>query len=237
MNELGHLLGKSLPTDHSNQVVSANYVLDELKSSKGPLRVLDLGCGQGNSVELFNKLSAKIIWTGIDIEDSPEVASRTREDVEFVTFDGVHIPFDDDHFDVVYSNQVLEHVRKPEDLLGEVNRVLKEGGLFIGSTSQLEAYHSYSIFNFTPYGFKVICVDAGLILAEIRPSIDGITLPLRRLLGNPSCFSRWWNRESPVNAWLSFRGRRRASSHAEVNAEKLLLCGQFVFKLVKPQSE
>ena len=79
--------------------------------------MLDVGCGTGRSVEIFSGLAPAPLWIGVDVADSPEVRMRTRTDVEFHTFDGVNLPFDDDSFDVVYCAQVLEHVRHPESLL------------------------------------------------------------------------------------------------------------------------
>jgi hypothetical protein len=57
-------------------------------------------------------------------------------------YDGVHIPLKEAAVDLVYSRQVFEHVRHPESLIGELHRVLKPGGLFVGSTSQLEPFYS-----------------------------------------------------------------------------------------------
>ena len=50
--------------------------------------MLDLGCGAGDSVDLFRSLNPVVSWVGADIEQSAEVADRTRTDAEFVTFDG-----------------------------------------------------------------------------------------------------------------------------------------------------
>ena len=41
---------------------------------------------------------------------------------------GEAIPFPDEHFDVVYSSNVLEHVNEPPKVIGEIIRVLKPGG-------------------------------------------------------------------------------------------------------------
>ena len=62
-------------------------------------RVMDLGCGAGDSVAQFRDVNSGVRWVGVDVERSPEVASRRRTDAEFVTFDGVHLPFDDGSFD------------------------------------------------------------------------------------------------------------------------------------------
>ena len=160
-------------------------------------RVLDLGCGTGDSVDLFRSLEPRVQWTGADIEQSPEVAERTRTDADFVTFDGEHLPFADASFDLVYCKQVLEHVRRPQPLLAEVARVLRPGGWLAGSTSHLEAFHSRSIWNYTPYGLMLLLEEAGLELVEVRPVIDAFTLIAWRALGTPRFFYRWWARESP----------------------------------------
>ena len=63
-----------------------------------------------------------------------------------MTFDG-ETPLRRESFDFVYCKQVLEHVLRPEPLIREVARVLRPDGLFAGSTSQLEAFHSRSVAN------------------------------------------------------------------------------------------
>jgi len=130
---------------------------------------VDFGCGVGTSLDFFSKTLAGTKWTGVDIEESPEVNARTRTDGEFFTYDGVNLPFEDSSFELIYSNQVLEHVRYPEKVLAEISRVLTADGVFIGQTSQLEPYHSFSIYNFTVYGFKTICEDNGLEVDLLRP--------------------------------------------------------------------
>ena len=98
---------------------------------------------------------------GLDLPSSPEVDARARADAEFVTFDGERLPFGDGEFELVFCKQVLEHVRRPEPLLAEVARVLEPGGHFVGSTSQLEPYHSLSVTNFTPYGLARLMGENG----------------------------------------------------------------------------
>ena len=170
--------------------------------------VMDLGCGAGDSVEQFRNVNPSVDWVGVDIERSPEVASRRRTDAEFVVFDGVRLPFDDGSFDAVYCKQVLEHVRSPAPLLAEVARVLRPGGLFGGSTSQLEPFHSYSTWNYTPYGLMLLLERAGLELVEVRPGIDSLALIVNRGLGMRRFTRRWWAHESPLNRVVDAFGRR-----------------------------
>lgn len=229
------LLKKYIPDDHSRQVNSEYYIDYIFQKEPKIKKVMDLGCGEGNSVDLFHKKNPGIKWVGVDIESSPEVKSRTRTDVEFITYDGIHIPFDNNHFDLIYCRQVFEHVRYPQKLMKEIHRVLKPGGYLIGSTSQLEPFHSYSIWNYTPYGFYLLLKGAGLQLVELRPGIDSFTLICRRYLGRPGFFTKWWEKESPFNLISSFFGKAKRTSPKFVNGNKLLFCGQFCFLVRKPK--
>jgi SAM-dependent methyltransferase len=236
-DDLGALLGHRIPGDHSRQTVADAYAERFLRRPGRPPepRVMDLGCGRGESVDLFTRLEPAVRWVGVDLERSPEVDERVRSDAEFVTFDGVGLPFADASFDLVYCKQVLEHVRHPDRLLGEVARVLAPGGWFAGSTSQLEAFHSRSILNHTPYGLTLVLEEAGLEVVELRPVIDGLTLVSWRALGLPSFFYRWWGpRESPLNRVIEAAGRVRGLDARTRNQIKLTLCGQFAFLARRP---
>ena len=232
--KFAELLFKQIPQDSSQQVTSEYYITQILAAEKkSPIKVLDLGCGSGNSETKFKAHPQKVEWFGLDIDESPEVNARTKTEGNFYTFDGINIPFDDNYFDVIYSNQVFEHVRYPEALLTEINRVLKPGAYFMGSVSYLEPYHSFSYWNYTPYGFKEISTKAGLEVVEIRPSIDALTLIVRRALGTPKFFSRWWEKESPVNSLISLVGKITNKNSATINSIKLMFCGQFCFLIRK----
>jgi SAM-dependent methyltransferase len=228
-DDLGDVLGPRIPGDHSRQVLADHYA-----ARLRPARVMDLGCGAGDSVDLFRGLNPEVNWVGVDVEDSPEVSGRTRADAEFVTFDGQRLPFEDASFDLVYCKQVLEHVESPHELLREVARVLKPGGSFAGSTSQLEAFHSRSIFNWTPYGFTVTAEGAGLEVVELRPVVDGLTLVAWRALGLPRFFHRWWARESPGYRVIELAARVARLDARTRNQIKLVLAGQFAFLTRRP---
>lgn len=224
-----HLLDFCIPDEFARQVVSRD-VTDRLFSECDNVRrIMDLGCGTGSSLDYFRMKNTDVRWVGLDIEESPEVAARRREDGVFCSFDGVNMPFRENTFDLVFCNQVLEHVRQPGPLINEVRRVLKPRAHFIGSVSHLEPYHSYSFWNYTPYALSVLIEDAGLTLLELRPSIDALTLIIRRGLRKPKFFYRWWRKESPLNVLIHLWGRLGHKRPAEVNAMKLLFCGQFCF--------
>jgi SAM-dependent methyltransferase len=173
-------------------------------------------------------------WRGLDIPSSPEVAERRRTDAEFLTFDGTTIPLPDGSIDAVYCKQVIEHVREPDRLLAEVARVLRPGGLLGGSTSQLEPFHSLSTSNPTPYGLVLALQRAGLEPIELRAGIDALALIVNRGVGMRTFTRRWFGIESPLNRAIGAFGRVRRLDGRQVNAIKLLFCGQFTFLARRP---
>jgi SAM-dependent methyltransferase len=233
-DDVRDLLGHRIPGDHAHQVAAEHFAELWARRLRDPRRreppqVVDLGCGPGDSVDLFRSLEPEVRWVGVDLEDSPEVARRTRADADFRTFDGVHLPVEDATVDLVFCKQVLEHARAPESLLRDVARVLAPGGWLAGSTSQLEPFHSLSVWNYTPYGLTLMLEEAGLDVVQLRPCIDGLTLVVQRGLGMPRFFDRWWARESPLNRFTDLFALTARLDARRANAIKLLLCGQFCF--------
>lgn len=224
-----------LPTDSAKQVNAMYYA----RKLGGVLRegamVLDLGCGTGVSLDLFREAAPGARWIGVDIEHSPEVDARTRDDGEFRTFDGVNIPADSGSIDLIYSRQVFEHVRHPEPLLSDIRRVLKPGGSFVGSTSHLEPYHSFSYWNFTPFGFKHLVEAAGLQLVELRPGIDAIALITRAYRNNDATMNQWFAEESPLNQQIDAWAEENKQSVQQAAFRKLSFCGQFCFWVRRPE--
>lgn len=107
--------------------------------------VLDLGSGAGNDVFIARRLTGatgKVI--GLDMtEKMIEKANVNKtklgyENVEFVLGDIEQMPFDDNLFDVVISNCVLNLVPDKAKAFSEIFRVLKHGGHFCISDIVIE---------------------------------------------------------------------------------------------------
>lgn len=232
VDDLYEIIKDCLPNDHCRQVEARDVVERLVQDGPRGRRILDFGCGDGRSVDLFRGLDATIEYHGLDIEESTEVAARTRTDATFHTYDGAHFPFEDGSFDLVYSHQVFEHVRRPDVVLAEVARVLRDGGAFVGSVSSLEPYHSRSYWNFTPFGWWTLLRDAGLTPVELRPGIDGVALIRRAYLGRPDEAAAWFRR-SPLNEEMDRWGQDTKRRPALVNLRKLQFCGHLVFRAAK----
>jgi SAM-dependent methyltransferase len=222
-----------LPKELSKQYNAWKFV--ELLFSDNKFKnVLDLGCGKGLSYEKFMKLDSNIEWIGLDVKKSPEAKLRDNKNRNYCFFDGIKMPFKNNEFDLIFSNQVFEHVLYPRRLLKEVFRVLKKGGVFIGSVSQLEPYHSNSYWNYTPLGFQTILKEAKIDLIEIRPGIDVFTMmSLHALNGLWSGFDRFfhssWGKDTKINKLIELIGKTKKKTPVEINAMKIKFCAQFSF--------
>lgn len=127
------------------------YALLEARPAEGD-RVLDVGCACSYFVNCLARFAEAVY--GVDLIDS--YAKRwsvpwldTMDDfedyrsgkIEIVVGNAATLPFPDDFFDKVYTFSALEHFLGEDDSLcaAEVGRVLKPGGVFIGSVDFNEA--------------------------------------------------------------------------------------------------
>jgi SAM-dependent methyltransferase len=221
-------VGPAIPSDQAEQYTSQRLV-ERVIGARRSLRVLDLGAGDGRAVDLFRQLDPTIVYRGVDIELSPEVSSRKRTDAMFDVYDGVNLPYESESFDIVYSHQVFEHVLSPGPLIRGIRRVLKKSGHFVGSVSQLEPYHSYSVWNFTSYGFQRILAANGMQLTELRPGIDGVSLILRSESNRKDFFRRFFGETSPLHARILRRGRKAGMNVKQLNHRMLQYSGHICF--------
>ncbi len=91
-------------------------------------RILDVGCGIGTYVRRFRRYSDDV--HGIEVE--PErVAQASAELPNIVTAVGEALPYPDDNFDLVFSNEVIEHVDDDRATAAEMVRVAKPGGTIV----------------------------------------------------------------------------------------------------------
>ncbi|HEX6471672.1 MAG TPA: methyltransferase domain-containing protein [Streptosporangiaceae bacterium] len=234
MATLWDVLRDCIPNDHARQVTSRHYLDEAMTAPEAPDLVVDLGCGRGTSAELFRRHAPRVRWVGVDITDSYEAGQPKATDAPLLWYDGLHLPLRTCSVPLIYSHQVFEHVQWPRELLMEIARVLRPGGVLIGSTSQFEPYHSRSLWNYTPYGFRVLVEEAGLVLEEIRPSLDGVTLIERLYHNDRENYSRYWVEESPLNREIDKWGEETGRRPSLVNLRKLTFCGQFAFRVRKP---
>ena len=139
--------------------------------------VLEVGPGPGLVTDVLR--SRRVPLTSIEID--PKLARSLRErtpadEVTVVTGDATDMPFEDGRFSAALSFTMLHHVPSPslqDRLLAEVARVLRPGGIFVGSDSlssrTFEMFHWFdTLVPVDPETFGGRLEEAGFESVSIR---------------------------------------------------------------------
>ena len=107
-------------------------------------RVLDIGCGVGMYTSAFRQRTPEVF--GIEVEFSRAVKGRERA-LGIAQAVGEALPFADASFDVVFSHEVLEHVRDDGACAREMVRVTRPGGrIVIFVPNRLYPFETHGIY-------------------------------------------------------------------------------------------
>lgn len=127
-------------------------------------RILDLGCGSKPYKHLFINAQEYI---GVDIENPAH--DHSKEDIN-VFYDGKTIPFDNNHFDSIFFSEVLEHVFNPNEIVKEINRVLKNNSMLFLTTpfiwDEHEEPNDYG--RYTSFGIKHFLENNGFEIIHFQ---------------------------------------------------------------------
>jgi len=93
-----------------------------------PSKILEAGCGAGQLMAVLSKDGHDVYGYDISDRDKPHFSSDTLTDRIKIIKSNEPIPHEDDSFDFVVSNMVIEHVFDLETFASETMRVLRPGG-------------------------------------------------------------------------------------------------------------
>ena len=192
-----------------------------------PGRLLDVGCGTG----LFLSVARRRGWTPFGIDDCAEATRHAREHFGLAVTIGDFEDFarDAQHFDVITMWDIIEHARRPVDLLAAACRCLEPHGvvglstpnqrsildLVAGTLYRLSAgavraplekfYIEQHFLYFTPATLEAALARAGLALACCERELTELrrltlTVPTRLLLGGLFAIARWTGLENRLFA-------------------------------------
>jgi SAM-dependent methyltransferase len=172
-----HRARKARPHKVRSVVRAADLLLDALApylpvhDPPAGTKVLDFGCGAG---KFLNRLQDRG-WETYGIEPSTDVA--------FLRHRRLESPPQDASFDFVVLHHVLEHVRTPLDLLSQLARSLREGGVMFVSTPRLDTLPDHRDLQYCIDGrWHVVCFSerclAGLLTRAGFHATARLDLPL-----------------------------------------------------------
>jgi len=101
-----------------------------------PKMILDFGYGDGKITNFLYKKGFNVI--GLDrTVSSYENVRKLYPEVDFRLYDGLNIPFEENFFDVIILNDVMEHIQYDlmEILIKQLKNILKPGGIIYISVS------------------------------------------------------------------------------------------------------
>ena len=122
--------------------------------------VLDLASGEGYGSALLAKVASEV--TGVDIDpESVEYAKQQysdRHNLKFAVGACDSVPLPDESVEVVTSFETIEHHDKHEEMMREIKRVLKPGGLLIISSPNRLTYSDEPNYS-NPFHIKELYYD------------------------------------------------------------------------------
>lgn len=113
-----------------------------------------MGCGLGTYVEQFRRYTAEAY--GVDV-DPERVAKASAKLPNIQVASAEHLPFPSASFDVVFSNEVIEHVQDDRQAVAEAVRVTKDGGhVVIYAPNRLYPFETHGAYFGKRFVFKLI---------------------------------------------------------------------------------
>ena len=109
------------------------YIQKHLDIYNNSLHMFEIGSGMGG---VLTQLSAHgVSITGSDIsKKAKEVFNSMHPDIPYVLYDVEQINKSKERYNRVLAFEVLEHVRNPSIVIGNIKKLLKKGGYFVGTT-------------------------------------------------------------------------------------------------------
>jgi SAM-dependent methyltransferase len=154
---------------HDTARAFGRMFFDSYCSAEGEATILDIGAMNVNG-SLRDEAPLGLRYIGVDMEPGPGV--------DVVVDDPGVLPFAPASVDVVVSSSCFEHAEHFWELFGEVQRVLKPGGLFYVNAPSNGLYHRYPVdcWRFYP--------DAGLALERWGRKLGHATLLLESFVAS-----------------------------------------------------
>ena len=123
--------------DAHDEAYLRHYVELVIRSAQPGSKVLDLGCGNGISARLLNEAEFDVVGTDISPLFLQDARNWENPRLRYQVCDVMELPFESESFNVVCSNELVEHLPDVETALTEMIRVVCKGGRIVISGPNL----------------------------------------------------------------------------------------------------
>lgn len=139
-----------------------------------PKKILELGCGEGSLGYRIKEILGNAEIYGLDISAGALKLAKEKGLIVKRADLNEGIPYDSQEFDLVFSNQVIEHIDNTDLFIKESFRVLKKGGYFIVITPNLSFWLNRIIFLFGiyPIFLEASTIDKTIGMGFLKKSIS-----------------------------------------------------------------
>jgi SAM-dependent methyltransferase len=107
-----------------------------LLAKGNPRRVLEIGCGHGQTLAYFKREREAVFTVGVEYVPEVAAVARRRPEIDEILIgdvEAVSLNYPPGSFDLIIAGHVLEHVKDPWAVVHRLRRLIGPGGQFIGS--------------------------------------------------------------------------------------------------------
>ena len=109
------------------------------------IKILDIGCGTGKIINYFNKNTNKIYAVDVYNQIDKNIVIKNFNQVS-----SAELPFEDNYFDIIISNHVVEHIQEQRLHMQEIYRCLNSKGICYYATPNknfpIEPHHKIPLY-------------------------------------------------------------------------------------------
>lgn len=157
--------------DYAGNFKYAQYLLSKLTGVpfKKDHKLLDVGCGVGVLGKVIKDRFNSDVY-GMDISDVAVSKARENGVKAKVAYIENPWPFKQQSFDIVVSQQVIEHLVNPDYFLQQARKMLKDRGYLVLTTPNLGAWYNrlLLLLGYQPFFTEVSTIDKTVGLSFTR---------------------------------------------------------------------
>jgi len=179
-------------------------------NSFGGKKVLEIGVGAGIDTAEFLRNGAEVVsvdFSPLATRSASLLLKEANLEGHILLTDARYLPFRDSQFDVVYSFGVIHHIPNISEVLEQVRRALRPGGLFTGMVYNRDSLlYAYSILYL--HGVKEGLTAQGMSEIEIASKFS------ERFTGN--MYTKAYTKDEIANLLQRFFSRVRVETYYNV---------------------